>query len=49
MTTCPECGGQDPVKNGHIHNGKQRFLGRSCGRKFDENSEKKRIFKTTKV
>ena len=41
MLTCPECGNQYPVKNGHIHNGKQRFLGRSCGRQFAENPENK--------
>lgn len=48
MTTCPECGGQHLVKNGHIHNGKQRFLCRNCGRQFVENPENKVISQATK-
>jgi len=48
MVICPECGFQYPVKNGRIHNGKQRFLCRSCGRQFIENPENKVISQPTK-
>ena len=37
MTNCPQCNGQHIVKNGHIHNGKQRFKCHDCGRQFVEN------------
>ncbi|CAN2040632.1 hypothetical protein GMMP15_1930001 [Candidatus Magnetomoraceae bacterium gMMP-15] len=34
---CPECGSDHIVKNGNIHNGKQSFLSKECGRQFIEN------------
>ncbi|MEO0687300.1 MAG: IS1 family transposase [Cyanobacteria bacterium J06649_11] len=40
MPTCPSCSSEKTVKNGHIHNGKQRFKCRKCSRQFVENPEK---------
>ena len=40
MPTCPSCDSQQTVKNGHIHNGKQRFKCHECGRQFIENPQK---------
>lgn len=37
MLICPQCQAHTVVKNGHIHNGKQRFKCRSCGRQFIDN------------
>ena len=37
MPHCPECHSRSIVKNGHIHNGKQRFKCHDCGRQFVEN------------
>jgi len=34
MPSCPTCTSKHTVKNGRIHNGKQRFLCRACGRQF---------------
>lgn len=48
MSTCPECGNEQPVKNGRIHNGKQRFLCQCCGRKFVENHENRVISQAKK-
>lgn len=31
---CPECGSQRYKKNGHIHNGKQNYRCKVCGREF---------------
>lgn len=36
------------VKNGHIHNGKQRHLCRACGRQFVINPNKKVIGEETR-
>ncbi len=41
--TCPNCKSDDNKKNGHIHNGKQNYRCKSCGRQFVENPEKKVI------
>ena len=46
--TCPGCEGTKTVKNGHIHNGKQRHLCRDCGRQFVINPTKKVIGEETK-
>jgi transposase-like protein len=43
MPTCPGCTSTKTVKNGHIHNGKQRFKCRDCGRQFVEHPRKKVI------
>ena len=40
---CPECESDNIVKNGNIHNGKQRFKCKECGRQFIENPSKKII------
>ena len=43
MPTCPLCASSQTVKNGRIHNGKQRFKCRGCGRQFIEQPTKKVI------
>ena len=48
MATCPKCGSQYTVKNGHIHNGKERFKCGDCGRQFVENPRNKVISQLTK-
>lgn len=39
MPVCPACSAQDVVKNGHIHNGKQRYKCHLCGRQFVEDRQ----------
>ena len=41
MSNGPTCRAARSVKNGRIHNGKQRFLGRQCGRQFVKQPTKK--------
>jgi transposase-like protein len=48
MPNCPDCNSTHVVKNGHIHNGKQNFMCRDCGREFVENPTKKLISQETK-
>ena len=48
MRVCPNCSSQQTVKNGHIHNGKQRFKCHDCGRQFIENPQKKVIDQITR-
>ena len=43
MPTCPICASSQTVKNGRIHNGKQRFKYHKCGRQFVEQPTKKVI------
>ena len=43
MPPSPDCTSERTVKNGHIHTGKQRYLGRNCGRQFVENPTNKTI------
>ena len=33
---CPKCNSENIKKNGHIHNGKQRYACTDCGRQFVE-------------
>ena len=40
---CPSCEREEIVKNGSIHNGKQKYKCKECGRQFIENPKKKRI------
>ena len=40
MPICPSCSSEKIVKNGRIHNGKQRFKCNECNRQFVENPEK---------
>jgi transposase-like protein len=49
MLWCPECKSETVVKNGHIHNGKQRYLCKSCGRQFVPDSTKKVVEDQTKA
>ncbi len=48
MPVCPICASFQTVKNGHIHNGKQRFKCHDCGRQFVEQPTKKVIDQTTR-
>ena len=48
MPACPNCSGCQTVKNGRIHNGKQRFLCHECGRQFVEHPHKKVIDQKTR-
>jgi len=36
---CPGCQSQAIVKNGSIHNGKQKYACKDCGRQFVENPQ----------
>ena len=49
MPTCPNCASLQTVKNGHIHNGKQRFKCHDCGRQFIEHPTKKVIDPATRA
>lgn len=40
MSICPNCDSGKIVKNGRIHNGKQRFKCNECSRQFVENPQK---------
>ena len=46
---CPECSSKRYVKNGSIHNGKQKYLCRDCGRQFVENPQFRRVSDETKA
>ena len=48
MPVCPNCCCRRTVKNGRIHNGKQRYLCHECGRQFVEHPQKKMIDSTTR-
>jgi transposase-like protein len=48
MPSCPSCKSSHTVKNGHIHNEKQRFKCQNCGRQFIEKPTKKVIDQTTR-
>jgi len=41
--TCPNCGSQHTVKNGSIHNQKQKYQCQNCQRQFIENPTNKVI------
>ena len=49
MIKCRSCESKTVVKNGHIHNGKQRYLCRDCGRQFVPGAIKKVISNETKA
>ena len=40
---CPVCSSLNIIKNGSIHNGKQKYFCKDCRRQFVENPENKRI------
>jgi len=44
---CPDCNSDNITKNGTIHNGKQKYNCKDCGRQFIENPTKKSIPKET--
>lgn len=48
MPACPICASSHTVKNGHIHNGKQRFVCHDGGRQFVEQPTKKVIDTATR-
>ena len=48
MHTCPTCNSTHVVKNGKIHNGKQNFRCRDCGRQFVQDPQNKIIDQATK-
>lgn len=48
MPACPLYASTKTVKNGHIHNRKQRFKCRNCRRQFIEQPTKKVIDQTTR-
>ena len=47
--TCPSCQSTHIVKNGRIHNGKQNFKCRQCGRQFVQDPQNKIIDQATKT
>jgi transposase-like protein len=47
--TCPACYSTQVVKNGKIHNGKQNFKCRECGRQFVQDPQNKIIDPATKA
>jgi transposase-like protein len=49
MPACPICASSQTVKNGRIHNGKQRFKCHDCGRQFIEQPTKKVIDPATRT
>lgn len=40
---CPKCGSENYVRNGHIRNGKQKYMCKECAGQFVENPENKII------
>jgi transposase-like protein len=40
---CPVCNSTNIIKNGSVHNGKQKYRCKDCGRQFIENPTNKRI------
>jgi transposase-like protein len=45
---CPACASLRVKLNGHIHNGKQNYLCRDCGRQFVLNPTQKRVSEAEK-
>ncbi len=45
---CPKCKSEKIIKNGSIHNGKQKYMCKSCGRQFVQNPEHRVITDETK-
>ena len=46
--TCPRCGSDHVVKNGHIHNGKAKFACKECLRQFVEHPQQRLISAETR-
>jgi insertion element IS1 protein InsB len=49
LPTCPACDSTHIVKNGKIHNGKQNYKCRNCGRQFVQDPQNKIIDPATKM
>ena len=49
LPTCPACDSTRIVKNGKIHNGKQNYKCRHCGRQFVQDPQNKTIDSATKT
>ena len=49
LPACPICNSTHTVKNGKIHNGKQNFKCRDCGRQFVQDPQNKIIAQDTKT
>ena len=49
MLRCVACSSKQVIKNGHIHNGKQRYRCKNCGRQFVYGATNKRISEETKA
>lgn len=49
LPACPACDSTHIVKNGKIHNGKQNYKCRNCGRQFVQHPQNKTIDSTTKI
>ena len=49
LPPCPACQSTHTVKNGKIHNGKQNFKCRECGRQFVQDPQNKSIEQATKT
>lgn len=45
---CPRCESKEYVKNGSIHNGKQKYACKECGRQFVKNPQFRQISDETK-
>jgi transposase-like protein len=46
---CPRCQSGNIIKNGSIHNGKQKYECKECGRQFVEHPENKIISSEIKI
>jgi len=46
---CPRCQSENIVRNGSIHNGKQKYACKECRRQFVENPENKIISSETEL
>ncbi len=49
MPSCPRCGSNRVIRNGHIHNGKAKFACKDCRRQFVENPAWRPIAAETKA
>lgn len=45
---CPKCASEEVVKNGRIHNSKQNYRCKSCGRQFVESPAWRAVSEETK-
>ena len=45
---CPKCVSEQIIKNGSIHNGKQKYMCKACGRQFVQDPQHRVISDETK-